>query len=287
MSVRQRGPAASPGSIVHDGGYADATAAQSRALHYGDGVFRTLLWREGAAVDWARHRDKLFADCAVLRIDPPAESDLLADLQLLMHDRADAVVKIIVARRAGARGYRPDARAGERWVLAYAPPQSRSADYRDGITVSISDVALSEQPLLAGVKHLNRLDQVLASRDWADGVAERLMCRGNGELVCGTRSNLFAVRGGTLLTPPLDRCGVAGIMRHKILDCAARMNLPAREAALHPADLLAADEAFVSNAVIGIWPLRRLQRHEWIAPGAVTAALMRASAHPLVLAQLD
>ncbi|MGB1561376.1 MAG: aminodeoxychorismate lyase [Sinimarinibacterium flocculans] len=268
---------------LHEGRICDAGAAQSRALHYGDGVFRTLLWRDGAAIDWALHHDKLVRDCAALSLDPPDGQVLADDLALLMRGRSQAVAKIIVARRAGGRGYQTRERAGERWVLAYPAPPPRAADYREGIVAALSTVGLSEQPLLAGIKHLNRLDQVLASRDWAADVDEVLMCRGDGAVVCGSRSNLFAVRDGGLITPMLDRCGVAGIMRHRILDCAARMNLPAREAVLHPADLLAADEAFVCNAVIGIWPLRRLAARTWRAPGPVTRALMRESGHPLVL----
>lgn len=272
--------------VLQDGAPCATPVAHSRALHYGDGVFRTMLCRDGAPVDWPLHRDKLFDDCAALRLDPPTEDDMLGDLRRLAAGHRTAVLKIVVARRAGARGYRPSGRAAERWVFVHPAPAVRAADYRSGIVASVSDVILGEQALLAGVKHLNRLDQILASDGWADEVAEALMRRADGALICGTRSNLFVVRDGVLLTPELDRCGVAGIMRRKILDCAQRMNIPTRRTDIGLPELLSAAEAFVCNAVIGIWPLRQLQARQWAAPGAATRKLMLATAHPIVLDQL-
>lgn len=272
--------------VLHDGQPCTTQTAHSRALHYGDGVFRTMLCHEGQLVDWRLHWDKLSNDCAALRLDLPTEGNMLDDLHRLTAGHRAAALKIIVARRAGPRGYRPSGRTAERWMYAYPAPAAQPADYRRGIVVTVSDVTLSEQPLLAGVKHLNRLDQVLASDGWPDNVAEALMRRADGALVCGTRSNLFVVRDGVLLTPSLDRCGVAGIMRRKILDCAQSMNVSTQETDIHLPELLSADEAFVCNALIGIWPLRRLQARHWTAPGVVTRLLMQASAHPVVLEQL-
>jgi 4-amino-4-deoxychorismate lyase len=273
-------------SVLHDGVPSAAPEAQSRALHYGDGVFRTLLCHDTQLVDWPLHRQKLVDDCATLRLDPPDEPELLADLHRLAAAHRSAVLKIIVARRAGARGYRPSGRAAERWVSAHPLPPLPAQAYCNGIAAAISDVCLSEQPLLAGVKHLNRLDQVLASDGWPDDVAESLMCRVDGALVCGTRSNLFVVRDGVLLTPQLVRCGVAGIMRRKILECAQGMTVAQRQTDIHVPDLLAADEAFICNAVIGIWPLRRVLSRQWPAPGPLTRRLMAAIAHPHVPEQL-
>ncbi|MES0875126.1 aminodeoxychorismate lyase [Sinimarinibacterium thermocellulolyticum] len=273
-------------AVLHDGRPCTAQSAHSRALHYGDGVFRTMLWRDAAVVDWPLHRDKLFADCAALRLEPPTEREVLDDLQRVAAGEQMQVLKLIVARRAQRRGYAPQTRASERWVFAYPVPAVQAADYRSGIVAAVSEVTLSEQVLLAGVKHLNRLDQVLAADGWAQEIGEALMRRGDGAVICGTRSNLFVVRSGVLLTPTLDRCGVAGIMRRKILDCARGMNIPIRETELLLSDVLSADEAFVCNALIGIWPLRRLQTREWSAPGALTRRLMHATAHPLVLEHL-
>jgi len=274
-------------AILHDGRPCTEGAAASRALQYGDGVFRTMLWSDGAVADWPWHLDKLAADCAALRLRMP-DAGLLADeVSTLAGGAARAVLKLIVARAGGGRGYRPAGEASERWLYRFdAPPPCEDA-YRRGIRVVLSAVALSEQPLLAGVKHLNRLDQVLAARDCPADADEALMCDAAGYLVCGTRSNLFCVSGGQLLTPQLNRCGVAGIMRARILETCAALGVPARAAVLEPAALLAADEVFVSNALIGIWPVRALGERRWPAPGPTTVALMRALRHPLVPSDLS
>ncbi len=267
--------------ILHDGRPCAEAAATSRALHYGDGVFRTLLWHEGQAVDWTAQVDKLGGDCAALGLEPPDAAGLSAEVADAATDLPRAAVKIIVARRATDRGYAPHGSASERWVLAYPLQAFADIDYREGVHAIFSNVCLSSQPLLAGVKHLNRLDQILASRGWPADVREALMSDAEGRVICGTRSNLFVVRHDRLLTPRLDRCGVAGIMRSKIIDCARDMHLHVQEAELHSETCREADEAFISNALIGIWPLRSLDARQWQAPGPLTRALMQAIAHPL------
>lgn len=267
--------------LLHDGRPCAESAASSRALHYGDGVFRTLLWHDGQAVDWPMQFDKLKSDCAALDLAAPEADTLVAELAQAVGAMPSAAVKIIVARRASGRGYAPAGSASERWVQAYPLQRVDQSDYDRGITAIFSSVRLSAQPLLAGVKHLNRLDQVLASRDWPPGVHEALMCDAQGHVICGSRSNLFVVRDGALLTPRLDRCGVAGIMRAKVIDSARTMHLRIEYAELSADECLAADEAFVCNTLIGIWPLRALGKRTWPEPGTLTRKLMLAIAHPL------
>lgn len=259
---------------------ADAGIAASRALHYGDGVFRTVLYWRGEPLDWQSHCDKLVADCAALALDAPDSQRLREEVAAAAAGAESAVIKIIVAREAGGRGYRGASRLAERWVIAYPPPVA-GAEAREGIRVDLADVRLAAQPLLAGVKHLNRLEQVLASRDWPDGIDERLLRDEQGQLICGTRSNLFCVVGDRLLTPALDRCGVAGIMRGRLIGLARAQGIDVLIAALTSEALARADEAFVCNAVIGLWPIRELGARRWSAPGPITTALMRALAHPL------
>lgn len=267
--------------MLHEGRVCADAAALSRALHYGDGVFRTVLWSGRRAIDWTLHMDKLAADCRALALDVPDVAELAAEVAQSVGDADEAVVKIIVARRSTGRGYRPLGTASERWVIASPAPVPDARAYRHGIAVDISAVVVSEQVLLAGLKHLNRLDQVLASRDWPEGIDERLMCDAARRLVGGTRSNVFSVRDGVVRTPRLDRCGVAGIMRRKILDCCVAMHLPAVEVELPVAELDHADEVFVCNALIGIWPVRCCAGRIWAAPGPVTRRLMQALGHPL------
>lgn len=265
---------------LRDGVAVDAGVASSRALHYGDGVFRTVLYAQGQLVDWDRHLIKLAADCAALQLAMPAASQLLAEARQAVGAARDAIVKIIVARAAGGRGYRSTGDASERWVIASAAPVSNPAALRDGIRIDVSRIALATQPLLAGIKHLNRLEQVLASRDWPEGVDERLLCDAQGSVVCGTRSNLFCVAGKRLLTPALNQCGIAGIMRSKLIELAPTLGLEVSIQPLTLDELQAADEVFICNAVIGLWPVSALGARRWPAPGMHTQRLMQALAHP-------
>jgi 4-amino-4-deoxychorismate lyase len=139
---------------------------------------------------------------------------------------------------------------------------------------------MARQPQLAGIKHLNRLEQVLAARDWQDDADEGILCDGEDQPVCGTRSNLFWVTAAGLHTPALEDCGVAGIMRDRVIEAARAERLPVQIAATHWTCLMDSEEAFVTNSLIGIWPLRAIGDRCWTAPGPVTARLARALGHP-------
>ncbi len=266
--------------LLHEGRPCAEAAATSRALHYGDGVFRTLLWFAGEAVDWPLHCEKLAQDCAALALQMPAPDMLADEVRQVAGTAHEAVIKIIVARRSSGRGYRPATAQSERWVMAYPAPAPSPQAYERGVDVALSPVRLAQQPLLAGVKHLNRLDQVLASRDWPAGIDELLMCDAADRVICGTRSNLLAVIDGALATPCLDRCGVAGIMRRRILEHCVAIGLSAREVELKVQDLDAADELLVCNALIGIWPVRSIAGRLRPAPGPLTRQLMQSLPHP-------
>ncbi len=131
-------------------------------------------------------------------------------------------------------------------------------------------------PGLAGVKHLNRLEQVLARAEWDDpSIVEGLMRDADGHVVEGTMSNLFAVLDGVLLTPELSLCGVRGIMREIVLETAARCGLAPVERKIPTEALLRADEVFLTNSLIGVWPVRRFESEEFPV-GDVTRRLMGA-----------
>ena len=129
-----------------------------------------------------------------------------------------------------------------------------------------SPVVLSAQPLLAGVKHLGRLEQVIASAHWPAGIDEAIQCDARGRPICGTRSNLFWVARGALYTPELSVCGVAGVMRQKVLELAQALGIRWRVGAWRWREFANSEEAFVTNSLIGIWPLRRCERKRWRAP---------------------
>lgn len=264
-----------------NGGPPTASTLLSRALHYGDGVFRTLLRIEGRWLDFDRHYVKLVQDCRLLGLDPPHVGQLEAELDALGGGRATpAVGKIILARTGGGRGYTPSTRLCDRILLRYPAPRFPASHWSQGVDVMRSPVVLAAQPLLAGAKHLNRLENVLAARGWPVGIHEALMCDAQGQVVCGSRSNVFWVEEGRLFTPALKHCGVAGVMRAKVLDAARALGLFSETVDAPWQRLANAQEIFLTNSLIGLWPLRRLEGRDLGAPGAMSLRIQAALAQP-------
>ena len=244
----------------------DAVSIHDRGLLYGDGVFRTLRVHDGRVLNWQRHYKKLQQDSAALGIVCP-ESALLSDeLQRLIEQQPDAIAKIIITRgQQAARGYAPIASTIPTRILSLAPLPSYPADfYTQGVRLRICELRLGHQPKLAGIKHLNRLENVLAAAEWSDAdIAEGVLLDVAGNVIEGTRSNLFMVRDGALLTPDLSQCGVAGVQRDRVLEWAAEHGMSCQIGQFTLAQLLEADEVFMVNSIIGLWPVRELQGRTW------------------------
>lgn len=254
-----------------DGIPSDAVPANDRGLLYGDGVFRTLKRVGGLSLCWSRQYAKLAADCAALGLRCPDAATLAAELEQLP---PDCVAKIIVTRGPGARGYVMTADAvPTRIVTASALPAYPPSHYAGGVKVHLCNLRLSSQPRLAGVKHLNRLENVLARMEWNDAdIAEGILRDEADNVIEGTMSNLFCCRAGVLHTPDLSRCGVAGVQRERMLVFAAALGLPVHVAPLSLDELMAADEVMLCNSVIGLWQVREFNGRVW-ASGEVCARL--------------
>jgi len=251
-------------------GVAGSIAADDRGLLYGDGLFETVLFVGGRAPLWPRHMARLNAGCARLLLSPP-DIDLLArETAHASAGHARAVVRITLTRGAGPRGYAIPGMMQPTRVVAASPAPSVAPDwYHSGIRVRLCALRLSEQPVLAGIKHLNRLEQVLACAEWNDArIAEGILCDGAGRVIGATAANLFAVIDGRLVTPALERCGIAGVARAEVL--AQRPDCEVQD--LTMAELMQADEVFLSNSVRGIVPVTALDDWRWPV-GEVTRAL--------------
>lgn len=233
---------------------------QDRGLHYGDGLFETISIRDGRPCLWTRHLERLRLGAQRLRICCPPESLLRDELGQLADGVAGGVVKIVLTRGAGGRGYRiPEPASPTRILSLYPAPTYPEAWQRDGIHARLCQMRLSACPALAGIKHLNRLDQVLARLEWDDpAIAEGLMQDDRGHVTCGTMTNLFVFDGERILTPGLERCGIAGTARGRVIAIAAELGIPVREAMVTRDMLGKARGLFLTNAVIGVWPVRRL-----------------------------
>ena len=238
---------------------------RNRGLLYGDGVFRTLRAIQGKALHWPLHYQKLQHDCAALGIVCPDADLLSAELNDLLAQHPDGVVKLIVTRGEGMRGYAPPACAKPTHIWDISPLPDYPSDWAmHGIKVRLCELRLSSQPRLAGIKHLNRLENVLAAAEWNDAeIAEGVLLDTSSNAIEGVRSNLFIINSCELTTPDLTHCGVAGVQRERVMEWAATHNVPCRVEQFGLEELLAADEVFLVNSVIGLWPVRELQDRIW------------------------
>ncbi len=268
-----------PSNALFNGGpVPDLT--RHRGLNYGDGVFRTCLIYASHVIDLEQQCDVANQDAARLGLAGVSVATLVREAAGLAAGQERGVLKIMLMRGGPGRGYRGGDATTDRLLSREAAPHYRAAAWDRGVTAFRSSFRLAAQPALAGIKHLNRLEQVLASRPWEEGADEALLGDDTGRPLCGTRTNLFWLSGGVLRTPALERCGVSGWMRRKVIGLAGTARLETR---VQPGDwdeLLAAEEAFLTNSLIGIWPLARLGERRWAAPGPVTRELMQRLAHP-------
>ncbi len=252
----------------------DAIPADSRGLAYGDGLFETMRVHCGSVHWWDTHWSRLAHGAARLHVPLPDES-MVRDHAAQLFGDAHGVLKLILSRGAGARGYAPDVEAEPVWSLSRhpLPPASRIT----GLVLRWCDTRLAIQPALAGLKHCNRLEQVIARGEWQDpGIDDGLMLDSEACVVSATSANLFVLRAGGWLTPPIDRCGVAGICRAWCMD-----EINAREARLTTEDVKASEAVFLCNAVRGILPVARLDGCTWLPHPDIAALQARlAQRHP-------
>ena len=258
--------------MLVDGRLRDTISAADRGLHFGDGVFETIAIEDGRALCLARHLQRLATGCARLGISAPAITTLESECARLEQGVTLGVLKIIVTRGSSGRGYAPQPAATPTRVVARYPwPDYPAVHRREGVAVRVCATRLGRNRSLAGLKHLNRLEQVLARAECDPGQCpEGLMLDDAQNVIEGTMSNVFARHGDRLSTPDLRECGVAGIMRDLVLETAD--GLPGTRIDVTPLrveDLQTADECFLTNSLIGIWPIHSLHgKHLGVGPMA-------------------
>ncbi len=264
---------------LHNGKPTAVVPIANRGLAYGDGLFETIKVIEGRAQFLNEHLQRLKRDCT--RLDIAMDSEALeSEIASFLAAQRTGVLKIIIARSSALRGYAaPSHAAAERFLQFHPQEFIDDARAAEGVAVRICRQRLSEQPALAGMKHLNRLEQVLARAEWSDSaIAEGLMLDTRGRLVEGTMSNVFLVQAGRALTPRLHRCGVAGITRDIILNRLAAHCAPVVEDDLTLDDVYRADEIFLSNSIVGILPVQKIECIRK-SVGDMTIAFQTALAH--------
>lgn len=259
--------------MLINGEACEQVSALDRGLAYGDGLFESVRLIGTTAPLWQRHMQRLTQGCERLRIPMPDPATCWHEALQVSRDMPDALVRLTVTRGVGERGYAmPALPVPTRVMAAFPPPHVDDEIYVRGVRMRVCTTRLAEQPLLAGLKHLNRLEQVLARAEWNDpAIAEGVLCDSHGRVISATMANLFAVVDGVLLTPALDRCGVAGVARAEVLAAACPQ---ARVGELTLDALLGASEVFLSSSVRGILPVQSLEQRTYV-PGAVTRQAQR------------
>ncbi|MDD2865664.1 MAG: aminodeoxychorismate lyase [Methylococcales bacterium] len=246
--------------MLVNGKQQDTIAIMDRGFQYGDGLFETIEVRENIPIFLHRHLQRLNTDSQRLYL-PKLDLDLIrTEAKQLCENAGNAVLKIIITRGTGGRGYRqPDEIQPTRILSLHPFPQYPQSHYTAGIVTRICNTRLGLNPTLAGMKHLNRLEQVLARAEWQDNaIHEGIMLDFNGRVIEGTMTNLFYAKNGELFTAKLNLCGIAGILRGWIFE-----QMSVIEHDFYLKNLQQADEIFVCNSVMGICGVRELENKSY------------------------
>jgi len=277
-----------------NGQFTSNISVLDRGLNYGDGLFETLAVVDQKPVMLDEHISRLFNGCEILHINRPDKEKLYNDIinickesfikvnskdeentALIIDCSKALVLKIIVTRGISERGYSfSDDMVANTVLITSTYPRYQTDNWLTGIKARICDTHLSQQKKLAGLKHLNRLEQILARNEWDDEFTEGLMTDAQGNLVDGVMSNLFLIKNNTLYTPKIDKCGVNGIMRQLVLKLCHSEGMMVQETNISLDMLESADEVFVTNSLIGIWPLKSVDEKQF-GTGKVTRSIMQ------------
>lgn len=257
-------------SFIVNGSFDHAISPFDRGFAYGDGVFRTLLVRNGLPECWPQHYQKLVADCAAIKIVCPSAELLMSDLQQLFSVEeiatdSVAVIKMIITRGEGERGYAPPAITSPlRVIIKSALPAYPNSYLSEGVKLHVCTTKLATQTALAGVKHLNRLENVLARMEWTDSnILDGIMFDDAEQVIACTAANIFICSGDTLITPKLDRCGIAGVTRQRIIDLAHLLGLTVKIQQISLAQLLSADAVLITNSIYGALQAKSILQTIW------------------------
>jgi len=240
-----------------NGKFVDELAAHDRGLHYGDGLFETITVENMQLLCWDEHLKRLERGCVKLNIAVPDKNLLKNEVSALINTESQGVIKIIISRGQGGRGYKIlENIAPTRIISLYPWSYQYDQNSSSGVKTRICKYRYAKNPLLAGIKHLNRLEQILARSEWNDdSIAEGIVMDSENYVIEGTMSNIFCIIGKTLYTPDLSECGIEGIVRGKIIELASNLKFNVEIKKIPLGFLMNAEEIFMCNSIIGVWPV--------------------------------
>jgi len=261
-------------ATIINGEINDHISIYDRGLQYGDGLFETIAIKNHKLLLWQDHIDRLNQGCRILNLPIIDEQLWLNDIAALNIPETDGVIKIILTRGSGGRGYCiPDTTNVSRIVSLHPWPEHPEDNSTKGIKTFFCETRVSVNSTLSGIKHLNRLENVIARNEWKDeSIAEGIMLNDDEHIIEGTMSNIFSVNNDILYTPLLNKSGVKGVIRKNIIELARVHDIEVQEIVLSKEILLNMDEIFITNSLIGIWPVIKLHdRH--FSLGKITSLL--------------
>lgn len=243
--------------VIVNGTQGDQLSSLDRGLLYGDGLFETIAVKQGKLQHWEDHLERLKQGCDALGLQGLNVESLEKDAhQLVSSDpNLKCVIKIIITRGVGGRGYKPTTQALTRIVQRFSWPEYPASFIKTGVKVTHCKFRLSKQSRLAKIKHLNRLEQVLARSEWDNEYQDGLVCDLDNNVIEATSNNVFFHLDNTLVTPDLAQCGVAGVMRKKVIEyCHANdIELVIRD--VKQSEIKQIQAMFLCNSINGIWPV--------------------------------
>lgn len=255
-----------------------SVSVDDRGLQYGDGLFETMGASNGRVRRFDQHMARLADGCRRLGMPAPPVDLIESDCQRALEGFGAAVVKLTLTRGPGPRGYPPPQEPSLTRIVVSTAQQVSEAEASRPLVLRVCETRLGLNPQLAGMKHLNRLEQVLAGAELRDtGADEGLMRSIDDRIVCATAANVFMVRDGRLLTPQITDCGVAGVMREAVLRAAGQLGIPVAVADYTLDDLARAEECFITNAVRGVRPVGFVEGVNQFRTSLVTQRLREAT----------
>lgn len=255
----------SANTLINDQ-YCDQIPVSDRGFQYGDGVFETIGILNNRPLFWGEHIKRLHKGCQRLGISPPPDAKvLLSQVQALCdnHPHSSAIIKIFITRGQGLRGYQfSRGNAPTRVVTIHHWSGFDTNLVHNGILARICETRLSMNSALAGIKHMNRLENILARAEWNNSdVKEGIMLDTQGHVIEGVMSNIFIIHNNCILTPDLSQSGVTGIMRQVVLQLLEEMAMKIRITSISLDQLLESDEIFCCNSLMPIWPIKKIDHH--------------------------
>ena len=243
-----------------NGKYSNEIVLSDRAIHYGDGLFETIAIQNKQILCFDEHLNRLEKGCKKLKIPIPNRNIIKNEISTLIETSDRAVIKIIISRGQGGRGYKIPEDIEPTRIISLHPWPSYSVNYStSGIKTKVCDFRYSQNSKLAGIKHLNRIEQVLARSEWTDStILEGIVMDSDNYVIEGTMSNIFCITGTTLFTPDLSLCGIDGVVRKKIIDLSDKLKFSIEIKNITLEFLLDAEEVFMCNSLIGVWPVNSI-----------------------------